>query len=80
MIMCEKCQDWCVLGRGRRRVQGLKAYLLSSRFHVHCLGMTVRKAKTLSSFRCKDCQVLYCHCRQPDDGRPMIGCDSCEEW
>jgi len=25
--------------------------------------------------------VIYCICRQPDDGeRPMIGCDGCEEW
>src|SRR5690606_17815250 len=23
---------------------------------------------------------LYCICRQPDDGKPMICCDLCGEW
>ena len=23
---------------------------------------------------------LYCLCRFPDDGLPMIGCDKCTEW
>ena len=25
-------------------------------------------------------EVLYCHCRRPDDGKFMIQCESCENW
>ena len=25
-------------------------------------------------------EVLYCFCRKPDDGKPMIKCDSCTTW
>lgn len=25
-------------------------------------------------------QAIYCVCQMPYDGRPMIGCDACDEW
>lgn len=28
----------------------------------------------------EDDQELYCICRKPDDGTPMVCCDGCDEW
>ena len=30
--------------------------------------------------RAKSKRKVYCTCRQPDDGMPMISCSECEEW
>lgn len=54
------------------------------RFHTRCIGITVKKAKSLDSFVCTQCTKsppeLYCHCRKPDTGEPMVACDRCDKW
>ena len=30
--------------------------------------------------RAKSKRKVYCTCRQPDDGMPMISCSECDEW
>jgi hypothetical protein len=27
-----------------------------------------------------DDDTVYCLCRQPENGRPMVGCDGCDDW
>ena len=58
----------------------LRDHLLTSfeKGHIGCFPARSRRRKSGQS---QECSIkVFCHCRQPDDGSPMIECDRCKEW
>ncbi|KAJ3340143.1 hypothetical protein HDU93_007368 [Gonapodya sp. JEL0774] len=39
-----------------------------------------RRRKPVAKEYNEDGEMIYCTCREADDGRPMLQCEECEEW
>ncbi len=45
------------------------------------IGSFPARGRRRKSGQSQECNIkVFCHCRQPDDGSPMIACDRCKEW
>ncbi|XP_073220038.1 chromatin remodeling protein EBS-like isoform X2 [Cicer arietinum] len=51
MVQCEGCKD-CTCGI---KLQGLKTFEVSCRYHPACVGVTIEEAKKLDHFMCAEC-------------------------
>lgn len=48
--------------------------------HMEVLTPIASEAVTSDDVEALPPADVYCWCRRPDDGRRMVGCDSCSEW
>ncbi|XP_020571581.1 lysine-specific demethylase 5B [Phalaenopsis equestris] len=74
----QACLQW--LDSTKKAVSDLGELALSRVFELMIEGesLPVHFDEEMKLLRTRS--ILYCICRKPDDRRPMIACDHCDEW